>query len=36
MTYELFLVAAVSIIAVAGTIVLVARDGYHRIPTRWQ
>ena len=34
MTYELFIVAAVSIIAVIGTVLLVARDGYRRTPTR--
>jgi len=34
MTYELIIVAAVSIVAVIGTVALVARDGYRRIPTR--
>ncbi len=38
MTYEFILIAAVSILAVIGTaigtVVLVARDGYRRIPTR--
>jgi len=34
MTYELIIVAAVSLVAVIGTVVLVARDGYSRIPTR--
>jgi len=34
MTYELIIVAAVSIVAVIGTVMLVARDGYRRIPTR--
>jgi len=34
MTYELIIVAAVSLVAVIGTVVLVARDGYRRIPTR--
>ncbi len=34
MTYELIIVAAVSIVAVIGTVLLVARDGYRRIPTR--
>jgi len=34
MTYELIIVAAVSLVAVIGTVVLVARDGYRRVPTR--
>ncbi len=35
MTYEFILiVAAVSIVAVIGTVVLVVRDGYRRVPTR--
>ena len=34
MTYELIIVAAVSLVAVIGTVVLVARDGYRRVPIR--
>jgi hypothetical protein len=29
-----FVFAAIALIAVAGTVVTVARDGYRRIPTR--
>jgi hypothetical protein len=34
MTIDLVVIAALSIAAVIGTIVLVARDGYRRVPTR--
>lgn len=34
MTPDLIILAALSIAAVAGSVVLVARDGYRRMPTR--
>jgi hypothetical protein len=34
MTIDIIALAALSITAVAGTIVLVVRDGYRRVPTR--
>ncbi len=34
MTIDLILLTALAIVAVAGTIVSVARDGYRRVPTR--
>jgi hypothetical protein len=34
MSIDLLILAALAIVAVAGSIVLVARDGYRRIPTR--
>jgi hypothetical protein len=34
MTIDLVLLAALSIAAVIGSIVVVARDGYRRVPTR--
>ncbi|CAN5422725.1 hypothetical protein BH10ACT7_BH10ACT7_18490 [soil metagenome] len=34
MSIDLIIIAALSIAAVAGSIVLVARDGYRRVPTR--
>jgi hypothetical protein len=34
MTIDLIIIATLAIVAVIGTIVLVARDGYRRIPTR--
>jgi hypothetical protein len=34
MTFELVLIAALTITAIAGSIVLAARDGYRRVPTR--
>jgi len=34
MTPDLFLIAAVSIAGIVGSIVLVVRDGYRRVPTR--
>jgi hypothetical protein len=34
MTIDLAILATLSISAIAGTIVLVARDGYRRVPTR--
>jgi hypothetical protein len=30
----LILIAALSLVAIVGTVVVVARDGYRRIPTR--
>jgi hypothetical protein len=34
MTIDIIALATLSIAAVAGTIVLVVRDGYRRVPTR--
>jgi hypothetical protein len=34
MTIDMILIAALAIVAVAGTVVSVARDGYRRVPTR--
>ncbi len=34
MTIDLILIATLAIAAVIGTIVVVARDGYRRVPTR--
>lgn len=34
MTIDIILIAALAIVAVAGTVVSVARDGYRRVPTR--
>ena len=34
MTIDIIILAALSVAAVAGSIVLVARDGYRRVPTR--
>ena len=34
MSIDLIILAALSIAAVAGSVVLVARDGYRRVPTR--
>ena len=34
MTIDLIIIATLAIVALIATIVLVARDGYRRIPTR--
>lgn len=34
MNFELIIVATLMVSAIAGSIVLVARDGYRRVPTR--
>lgn len=34
MTPDLFVLAALSLAGIAGSIVLVVRDGYRRVPTR--
>ena len=34
MSIDLIILAALSIAAVVGSVVLVARDGYRRVPTR--
>lgn len=36
MTLDLILIAAASIAGLIGTIMLVTRDGYRRVPTRQQ
>jgi len=34
MTIDILILAALSVAAICGSIVLVARDGYRRVPTR--
>jgi len=34
MSFDLILMAAVAVAGIAGTVLLVVRDGYHRVPTR--
>jgi len=34
MTFQLFILVAIAAAGIAGSVLAVARDGYHRIPTR--